>query len=87
MAEAYQLKVEDFRKFIQQTDMDTWRHLEMNALQKERQILRVMEGKYKMEEQQADNDADYPNKYLDEEINCMKEIRQAYFMPKQEEIE
>jgi len=34
-AEAYQLKVEDFRKFIQQTDMDTWHHLEMNALQKE----------------------------------------------------
>jgi hypothetical protein len=31
-AEAYSLKLEDFRKFIQQTDMDTWRQLEMNAL-------------------------------------------------------
>ena len=40
-----------------------------------------MEGKYKMEEQQIVSDADYPNKYLDEEINCMKEIRKAYFMP------
>ena len=80
-AEAYSLKLEDFRKFIQQTDMDTWRQLEMNALQKEHQVLKVMEGKYKMEDQQNTNGDDYPNKYLDEEINYMKEIRQAYFMP------
>jgi hypothetical protein len=40
-----------------------------------------MEGKYKMEDQQNTNGDDYPNKYLDEEINYMKEIRQAYFMP------
>ena len=26
--------------------------------------------------------ADYPNKYLDVELNYMKEIREAYFIPK-----
>jgi hypothetical protein len=87
VAEAYSLKLEDFRKFIQQTDMDTWRQLEMNALQKEHQVLKVMEGKYKMEDQQNTNGDDYPNKYLDEEINYMKEIRQAYFMPNKEELQ
>ena len=50
-AEAYSLRLEDFRKFIQQTDIDTWRQLEMNALQKEHQVLKVMEGKYRMEDQ------------------------------------
>ena len=86
-AEAYQLKLEDFRKFIQQTDMDTWMQLEINALQKERQVLRVMEGKYQIEEKQSMSEANYPNKYVDEEINCMKEIRKAYFTPNEEELQ
>ena len=40
-----------------------------------------------MEDQQNTNGDDYPNKYLDEEINYMKEIRQAYFMPNKEELQ
>jgi hypothetical protein len=46
-----------------------------------------MEGKYKMEDRQIITNQDYPNKYVDEEINCMKEIRKAYFMPKPEEVQ
>ncbi len=32
------------------------------------------------------SEANYPNKYVDEEINCMKEIRKAYFTPNEEEL-
>ena len=31
-AEAYSVKSEDFRKFVTQTDMETWHALEKNAL-------------------------------------------------------
>ncbi len=40
-----------------------------------------------MEDRQIITNQDYPNKYVDEEINCMKEIRKAYFMPKPEEVQ
>jgi len=39
--------VEDFRKFVTQTDIETWKALEKNALSKELNILRIMEGRYK----------------------------------------
>lgn len=29
---------------------------------------------------------EYPNKYLDEELNYMKEIREAYFEPRDHEL-
>jgi hypothetical protein len=32
------------------------------------------------------NNSDLPNKYIDNELNYMKEIRKAYFMPREEEL-
>ena len=84
--EAYYIRSIDFRKFIMQTDMDTWHMLEKNALKKELHIMRVMEGKFKLEEEAQLMKEDYPNKYLDVELSYMKEIREAYFMPKEEEL-
>ena len=49
-AEAYSVRSEDFRKFVTQTDMETWRALEKNALLKELNILKVMEGRFQREE-------------------------------------
>lgn len=66
--------------------METWMMLEKNALQKELNILRIMEAKYKLEEESLMLKADYPNKYVDQELNYMKEIRQTYFMPKPEDL-
>ena len=65
--------------------MDTWLMLERNALQKELNILRIMDGKHRLHEQSTKIE-DYPNKYLDEELNYMKQIREAYFLPKPEEL-
>jgi hypothetical protein len=44
------VRSEDFRKFVTQTDMETWRALEKNALLKELNILKVMEGRFQREE-------------------------------------
>lgn len=86
-AEAYSVKSEDFRKFVTQTDMETWRALEKNALQKELNILKIMEGRYKREEETNKmSNVDLPNKYIDNELNYMKEIRKAYFMPRDDEL-
>ena len=43
-AELYQISVENFHKFIKQTDMDTWLMIEKGALQKEMHVLKVMEA-------------------------------------------
>ena len=59
--------------------------LEKNALQKELNILKIMEAKYKLEEESQLLKANYPNKYLDQELNYMKEIRETYFTPKPED--
>ena len=61
--------------------MDTWLMLERNALQKELNVLSIMEAKCKLEEESQLLKDDYPNKYLDEELNYMKEIRETYFLP------
>ena len=67
--------------------METWRALEKNALQKELNLLKVMEGRYKREElSNKINNTDLPNKYIDSEFNYMKEIRKAYFLPKESEL-
>jgi hypothetical protein len=81
------VKSEDFRKFVTQTDMETWRALEKNALQKELNILKIMEGRYKREEETNKmSNVELPNKYIDNELNYMKEIRKAYFMPRDDEL-
>lgn len=72
---------------MRQTDLETWHLLEKNALKKELNILRIIQGKYQLEESSKSlQGEDYPNKYVDEELNYMKEIRKAYFLPKPEEI-
>jgi len=65
--------------------METWMMLEKNALQKELNILKIMEAKFKLEEDSMLLKADYPNKYVDQELNYMKEIRETYFVPKEED--
>lgn len=46
-----------------------------------------MEGRYKREEESNKiNNTELPNKYVDCELNYMKEIRKAYFMPREEEL-
>lgn len=81
------MKSEDFRKFVTQTDMETWRALGKNALQKELNILKIMEGRYKREEETNKmSNVELPNKYIDNELNYMKEIRKAYFMPRDDEL-
>lgn len=49
--EVYAITIENFHKFIKATDMDTWLMLEKNALQKELNVLKIMEAKYKLEEE------------------------------------
>ena len=44
-----------------------------------------MEAKYKLEEESQLLKANYPNKFLDEELNYMKEIRETYFLPSKED--
>lgn len=83
--EVYEISLENFHKFIKATDMETWMMLEKNALQKELNILKIMEAKYKLEEESQLLKANYPNKYLDQELNYMKEIRETYFTPKPED--
>ncbi|CDW71386.1 UNKNOWN [Stylonychia lemnae] len=80
--EVYIISIENFHKFIKATDMETWMMLEKNALQKELNILKIMEAKFKLEEDSMLLKADYPNKYVDQELNYMKEIRETYFVPK-----
>ena len=63
----------------------------MSGLKKEMHLLKIMEGKFRLEERSKalrtiSNSDDYPNKYIDGELNYMKEIREAYFTPKKEEI-
>ena len=43
-----------------------------------------MENKWKLGEEQMKGE--FPNKYLDVELNYMKEIREAYFMPTEKEM-
>ncbi len=67
--------------------METWRALEKNALQKELNILKIMEERYKREEETNKmSNVELPNKYIDNELNYMKEIRKAYFMPRDDEL-
>jgi len=49
--ELYQISIENFHRFIKATDMETWLMLEKNALQKELNVLKIMEGKFKLEEE------------------------------------
>ena len=44
-----------------------------------------MEAKHNYEQESKMLKADYPNKYLDVELNYMKEIRETYFLPKEED--
>ena len=83
--EVYAITIDNFHKFIKTTDMDTWHMLEKNALQKELNVLKIMEAKFKLEEESQLLKADFPNKYVDEELNYMKEIRETYFLPKEED--
>ena len=60
--------------------------LEKNALTKELNVLRIMEGHCKLHhETHVPLEADRPNKTLDIELNYMKEIRRTYFQPKAED--
>ena len=84
--ELYCISLEDFHKFIKNTDMETWMMLERNALQKELGVLKIMESKHNYEQESKVLKADYPNKYLDVELSYMKEIRETYFKPKEEDF-
>ena len=49
--ELYEISLENFHRFVKSTDMETWLMLERNALQKELHALRIMEAKFKLEEE------------------------------------
>ncbi len=70
--------------------MDTWLRLEKSGLQKEIKILKMMEDKIELQERSKSTLAEESQtkevKYLDGEINRMKQIREAYFLPKEHEL-
>lgn len=66
--------------------METWVMVEKSALQKELNVLKVMEAKYRLEEKSNTLKTPFPNKYIDEELMFMKEIRKAYFEPTSKEL-
>jgi hypothetical protein len=48
--------------------------------------MRVLDGKIKMEEETEMRKNNIPNKYVDVELNYMKEIRETYFKIKDEDV-
>lgn len=61
--------------------------LQRNAIVKELGVLKVMEGKHQQDREDALIKINYPNKYLDVELNYMKQIRDTYFVIKEDDIE
>ena len=44
-ATLFRIKMENFHKFIRSTDEETWTKLEVNAMQKEMNVMKIMESK------------------------------------------
>lgn len=83
--ELYAIHIKEFKKLIKEDQ--AYLTLQKNGLMKEMNILKILEGQLKLEDQNRSlQKEDFPNKYLDDEIKFMKQIREAYFEPKEEEL-
>lgn len=79
IATLYKISIQHFHKAVKDADGETWNKFEKNALQKEVNTLKIMESKYQYNEEQQVIKSNMPNKFLDVELDYMKEIRETYF--------